>query len=73
VDNTKKKESFSDYAKKMAVNVTEPDSVLAGVSFGGLVAKEMSVFLNLKKLIIIFSIKTKFELPKKLQYANSCL
>jgi len=43
------KDSPSDYAKKMAVNITEPDSVLVGVSFGGLLAQEMSVFLDLKK------------------------
>jgi hypothetical protein len=65
-----KNNTLVDYAKKMAAKITEPNSVLIGVSFGGIVAQEMSFFLNLNKLIIISSIKTKFELPKKLKYAN---
>jgi len=60
-----KKETIAQYAKRMAAFVTEKNAVLVGVSFGGLVAQEMSVFLELKKLIIISSIKTKFELSLK--------
>ena len=58
-----KKETIAQYAKRMAAFVTEKNAVLVGVSFGGVVAQEMSSFLKLKKLIIISSIKTKFELP----------
>ncbi len=63
-----KKESLIEYAKRMAVKVKEPNSVLIGVSFGGVVAQEMSLFLKLKRLIIISSLKTRFEIPKHLQY-----
>lgn len=63
-------ETLSHYAQRMAAFVTEPDAVLAGVSFGGVVAQEMSVFLNLRKLIIISSVKTKNELPKRLILAR---
>ena len=66
----KKKESLSDYSKRMASKVIHPNPVLIGVSFGGVVAQEMSFFLDIKKLIIISSIKTRFEIPKKLRYAN---
>lgn len=65
-----KDESLAQYAKRMAALVTQPNSVLAGVSFGGVVAQEMSVFLSLKKLIIISSVKTKHELPKRLKLAG---
>ena len=64
-----KKESLVDYAKRMASFITEPDAILVGVSFGGVVAQEMSLFLNLKGLIIISSIKTKNEMPKRLKLA----
>lgn len=64
----KKNETLIGYAQKMSLKVVEPNSVLIGVSFGGLVAQEMSLFLDLKKLIIISCIKSKYELPKRLQF-----
>ncbi len=65
-----KKESLIVYAKRMAMLVIHLNSVLIGISFGDVVAREMSLFLKLKKLIIISSIKTKNELPKKQQIAS---
>lgn len=65
-----KKETIAQYAKRMAAFVTEKNAVLVGVSFGGVVAQEMNSFLKLKKLIIISSIKTKFELPIKFKIAK---
>jgi hypothetical protein len=66
-----KKEKLSAYSQRMASEVTEPNSVLIGVSFGGLVAQEMSLFLDLKKLIIISSVKTRNELPKGMQFMRN--
>ena len=66
-----KKETMAQYAKRMAAFVTEKNAVLVGVSFGGVVAQEMSSYLKLKKLIIISSIKTKFELPTKFKIAKN--
>ena len=65
-----KNESLTSYAKRMAMLVTANNAVLIGVSFGGVVAQEMSLFLDLKKLIIISSVKTKNELPKRLRIAK---
>jgi hypothetical protein len=65
-----KKETLEAYAFRMSKKIMHPNSVLIGVSFGGIMAQEMSQFLNLKKLIIISSIKTRFELPKKFQIAK---
>ena len=62
-----KDESISAYAQRMAAHVEHPNPVLLGVSFGGVVAQEMSAFLNLKKLIIVSSVKTRNELPKRLK------
>jgi pimeloyl-ACP methyl ester carboxylesterase len=66
-----KGETLVDYAKRMAAFINEPDAVLIGVSFGGVVAQEMSLFLNLKKLIIISSIKTRDEMPQRFKLAAS--
>lgn len=65
-----KDESLQDYAKRMAARVKEPNAILIGVSFGGVVVQEMEKFLTLKKLIIISSVKTRSELPKRMRIAG---
>ncbi|OAB78197.1 alpha/beta fold hydrolase [Cochleicola gelatinilyticus] len=65
-----KKETLKSYAKRMAALVSEDNAVLIGVSFGGVVAQEMSKFLKLKHLIIISSVKTRKELPRRLKFAR---
>jgi|SRR5690554_266443 len=67
----KKEESLKDYAQRMANRVTAPNPILVGVSFGGIVAQEMDAFLDLKKLIIISSVKVRKELPKRMKVAGS--
>ena len=62
-----KNESIQDYAKRMAAEVKEPNPILIGVSFGGVMVQEMNGFLNVKKLIIISSVKSKMELPSKMK------
>lgn len=68
-----KKESLVHYANRMAKNVTEPNAILIGVSFGGVVAQEMNSIINLRKLIIISSVKTRDEFPQRLKMAKRTL
>lgn len=63
-------ENITDYAKRMSLKVTHENSILIGVSFGGILVQEMSVFLNLRKVIIISSVKTRFELPRRMKIAR---
>ena len=65
-----KGESLGAYAQRMAAEVKHPDAVLAGVSFGGVVAQEMNDYLHLKRLIIISSVKTRSELPRRMKWAS---
>jgi esterase/lipase len=65
------KESLQSYAKRMAENVKHKDAVLIGVSFGGILVQEMAQFLTLKKLIIISSVKSNTELPRRMKIAKS--
>ncbi len=67
------KETIEEYAQRMAAEVKEKNAVLIGVSFGGVMVQEMSNFLNLKKIIIISSVKSKYELPLRLQFARKTL
>ena len=56
--------SIRDYALHLAhqIDTTEP-FILIGVSLGGMVATEMSEFLNPEKVIVISSAKSRQELP----------
>lgn len=65
-----KKETIQEYAKRMCKEIGHEPCVLIGVSFGGIVAQEMSKFLDLKKLIVVSSIKSKYELPGRLKLAR---
>lgn len=65
-----KRESLADYAQRMAKRIQHPQAVLVGVSFGGVVVQEMSRYLDLRKLVIISSVKTRKEMPRRLHYAR---
>jgi hypothetical protein len=60
-------ETLQHYAKRMIAKIEHPSPVLIGVSFGGILVQEMSKFLELKKLIVISSMKSRDELPKRLK------
>ncbi len=62
-----KNEPIENYSKRMADLVKENNSILIGVSFGGIMVQEMSKHLNTKKVIIISSVKSRNELPKRLK------
>ncbi|RMZ51376.1 alpha/beta hydrolase [Flavobacteriaceae bacterium PRS1] len=64
------KERIEDYAKRLAKKVEYKNSVLIGVSFGGIIVQEMSKFLTLKKLIVVSSVKNSSELPKRMKIAK---
>lgn len=62
-----KNESLEAYAKRMCEFIEHDNAVLLGVSFGGILAQEMSQFLKLKKLFVVSSVKSHHELPKRLK------
>ena len=64
-------ESLQAYAQRMSKKITAPNPVLIGVSFGGILVQEMAQFLNLKKLIIVSSVKSNTELPKRMKFART--
>ncbi|MBG6130530.1 esterase/lipase [Aquimarina sp. EL_43] len=65
-----KNESIEDYAKRMCEEIEHKNCILIGVSFGGVMVQEMSKYLILKKLVIISSVKNKFELPTRIKIAR---
>lgn len=63
-------ESITDYSARMANEVKHLNPVLIGVSFGGIIVQVMSKFIPVRKLIIISSVKSKEEYPKKFKFAQ---
>jgi len=64
-------ETLAEYAKRMSSKIEHDNVVLLGVSFGGVLVQEMSKFVKAKKLILVSSVKTKNELPKKMKLAKA--
>jgi alpha/beta superfamily hydrolase len=64
-------ETLPDYAQRMAQKITAPNPVLIGVSFGGILVQEMAAFLNPLKVIIISSVKTNVEFPRRMKIAKT--
>lgn len=65
-----KDESLQHYSKRMLQFVKHKEPVLIGVSFGGVIVQEMAKFLDLKRLIIISSVKCTDELPPRMKFAS---
>ncbi|MFS4469183.1 alpha/beta hydrolase [Maribacter sp. 2210JD10-5] len=60
-----KSESITAYAHRLSAKIdTREEFCLIGVSFGGLIAKEISLFLNPKLTILISSASKSMELPR---------
>lgn len=63
-------ESLSDYAKRIVLKIKHPNPVLIGVSFGGILVQEMSRFISVQRVIIISSVKSNLEFPKRMILAK---
>ncbi len=65
-----KNESLETYALKMCALVNHKDPVLIGVSFGGILVQEMAKQIPTRKVIIISSVKSSKEFPKRMQFSR---
>ena len=63
-------ESIANYAMRMTDEIKHDNPVLIGVSFGGIIVQEMSKFIDVKKIIIISSVKSTNELPTRFKIAS---
>jgi len=64
-------ESLSEYAERISKKVTHKNPVLIGVSFGGILVQEMAEFLEVRKTIIISSVKSNVEFPTAFKVAKT--
>ena len=65
------KESLTAYAKRIADKITHEMPVLVGVSFGGILVQEMAKHISVRKVIIISSVKSNAEFPRRLKIAKT--
>lgn len=62
-----KNEGLVDYCKRIIKDdIKHENPVLIGVSFGGVVVQEIARIINVRKVIIISSIKSHREFPKRM-------
>ncbi|MFV5692285.1 alpha/beta hydrolase [Flavobacterium sp. LT1R49] len=64
-------ESLTDYAKRIADKIKHKNPVLIGVSFGGILVQEMAKYIDARKVIIISSVRSNLEFPRRLKIAKT--
>lgn len=63
-------ETLPHYAARMAAQIKHPQPILLGVSFGGMLATEISRILPVRQTIIVSSCKCRQELPTWMRTAG---
>lgn len=66
-----KKESISDYCDRLIAEIKHENPVLVGVSFGGILVQEIAKKIPVQKVIVISSVLSSREFPKRLKWAKS--
>ncbi len=56
-------ETIQSYAARMAQRITTPNPMIVGLSFGGMLAVEITKIIPVKQLILVSSAKSFHELP----------
>ena len=59
----KKSESLNAYCIRLSKKIKHDNPILLGVSFGGIIVQELDKIINVKKLIIVSSVKSHKEFP----------
>lgn len=63
-------ESLKEYSWRLAKEIKHENPVLVGVSFGGLIVQEMCRMIKARKVIIISSVKSNREFPRRMKFAK---
>ncbi|HOZ85056.1 MAG TPA: hypothetical protein PK191_06165 [Niabella sp.] len=65
-------ENIESYATRISTPLINENAIIIGLSFGGILGIEISKIKKIKKLILISSAKTKFELPLIFRMVGLC-
>ncbi|MAX80011.1 MAG: alpha/beta hydrolase [Crocinitomicaceae bacterium] len=58
-----KGESIAQYAQRLLPQITTPNPILVGISFGGIIAIELSKLIPTRGLVLLATAKTRAEIP----------
>ncbi len=58
-----KNETLASYAERLRQKIVFPNPILIGLSFGGMMAIEIAKLIPVEKIILISSIRDRYELP----------
>ena len=58
-----KGESIESYAKRLAEQIEDENPIIAGLSFGGMIAVELAKQLDAQKIILFSTVKDRSEVP----------
>lgn len=61
-------ESFESYVRQLCIHVKAENPILIGISFGGIVAQEMSTLFENCPVLILSSVRTRSELPLLMRF-----
>jgi pimeloyl-ACP methyl ester carboxylesterase len=64
-------ESLTAYAQRITKKIEHENPVLIGVSFGGILVQEMAKHIDTRKVIIISSVKSNLEFPRRIKIAKT--
>lgn len=67
-----KSESIQQYAKRITSQIKHTQPILVGLSFGGIMAVEVSKLIEVEKVILIASAKKASEIPWYYRIAGKC-
>lgn len=66
----KKRENLRDYSARLCKKIEHENPVLIGVSFGGVIVQEIAQLIKVRRVIIISSVKSEKELPRRMRFAR---
>ena len=64
-------ETLQEYAKRITEKIIHENPVLIGVSFGGILVQEMAQFVKARKVIIISSVRSNAEFPRRMKITKA--
>ncbi|MGJ8684455.1 MAG: alpha/beta hydrolase [Nonlabens sp.] len=66
-----KKESLEDYSKRLIEQIQHENPVIIGISFGGIIVQEIAKIIQVRKIIIISSVKNNKEFPRRMRWSKA--
>ena len=63
-------EKLVEYSARLCEKIKHENPVLIGVSFGGVIVQEMAQIMRVRRVIIISSVKSEKELPRRMRFAR---